>query len=277
MRAIAHCVNTSRRLLCRILPHPIEQKLLPLSVSVSVLRRARTGPLPSQLRSYVRTPPPNRRPNGQTSASATTKFTDNERGFDPRYTTQADINRSGRDRPPRDHEITDPQIMVIDDGAIEGPLSTSFVLTRIEDHESLRMIKPYVPADPAEDRPECQYAVCKIVNKIDEYERRRELREQKKTSAGKPKTKELELTWSIGAHDLGFKMKQMSGFLTRGCKVEVLVAKKKGGRQADRKEAEAVVARLREEVEENGAREAKPATGSPGGTMRFYLEGKTGR
>lgn len=136
------------------------------------------------------------------------------------------------------------------------------------------MIQPYIPADAKNNRPAAQYAVCKIVNKRDEYERQKQLKEKKKAALGKPKTKELELTWAIGEHDLATKMRQMGGFLGKGMKVEVLVAKKKGGKVADGKEAEGVVKRIREEVDNVGGREGKPATGAVGGTMRFYLEGK---
>ncbi|KAG6014508.1 hypothetical protein E4U54_005161 [Claviceps lovelessii] len=278
MRApAAPCINTCRQALCRVFVPPMERtRLLPLPVSVLLpCPRQRPGRgVSCQVRSYVRKPPPGRGPRGQTSAAATEQVARDERGFDKRYTTQTDIDRSGRDRPPRDHEITDPEIMVIDNGVSEGPLSTSYVLTKLEAHESLRMIQPYVPADRKDPDSKFSYAVCKIVNKADEYERQKQLKEKKKAAAGKAKTKEMELTWAIGDHDLGTKMRQMGGFLAKGFKVEVLVAKKKGGKQVDGREAEAVVRRLREAVEQNGGREAKPATGTPGGTMRFYLEGK---
>ncbi|KAK2616652.1 hypothetical protein QQS21_000475 [Conoideocrella luteorostrata] len=230
----------------------------------------------AQIRHYA-TKPPARGPRGPTSAAAKDQVARDDRGFDKRYTTQKDIERSGRDRPPQDHEITDPQIMVIDNGATEGPLSTPFVLSKLEPHESLRMIQAYVPADPKNGRSGAQYAVCKIVNRKDEYERQKQLKAKKKAATAKPKTKELELTWAIGDHDLATKMRQMGGFLGKGLKVEVLVAKKKGGKQVDGKEAEGVVKRIRDEVESHGGREAKPATGQAGGTMRLYLEGKQGR
>ncbi|KAG5984145.1 hypothetical protein E4U55_005858 [Claviceps digitariae] len=280
MRATAQCIHASRRALCRVFVPSMERPLLPLPVSVLLPCRRTgtgtgTGSIAYQLRSYVRKAP-SRGSRGRTPTNATDELENDGRGFDRRYTTQEDINRSGRDRPPRDHEITDPLIMVIDNGVTEGPLSTPYVLTKLEDFESLRMLQPYVPANPQDDRPRCQYALCKIVNKTDDYERRKQLKKKKQAAAGTPKTKELELTWSIGQHDLSTKMRQMGGFLAKGFKVEVLMAKKKGGRKVEEREAEAVVKRLREEVDMNGAREAKPATGEPGGTMRFYLEGKQG-
>ncbi|KYK60857.1 translation initiation factor IF-3 [Drechmeria coniospora] len=197
-----------------------------------------------------------------------------ERAFDRRYTTAKDVERSGRDRPPQDHEITDPQIMVIDGGATEGPLAPAYVLTKLTSAESLRMVRPYVPADAKAGRPHAQLAVCKIVNKRDEYARQKELKEKRKTSAAaKPKSKELELTWSIGDHDLATKMRQMAGFLAKGMKVELMLARKKGGKQVTGDEAADVVRRVRDEATANGAREGKPASGQVGGTMRLYFEG----
>ncbi|KAF5131374.1 Translation initiation factor IF-3 [Metarhizium anisopliae] len=276
MGPMPQCVYNSRRALYRVFVSPSEAPAL------SIVSRLQLSALPvphrnalaaSQVRRYA-VKPPARGPRGQTSVAAAEQLAHDNRGFDKRYTTQQDIARSGRDRPPQDHEITDPQIMVIDNGATEGPLATPFVLTRLEPHESLRMVQPYVPADPKNGRPGAQWAVCKIVNKRDEYERQKQLKEKKKAGVGKPKTKELELTWAIGEHDLATKMRQMGQFLDKGMKVEVLVARKKGGKQVDGKEADGVVRRIRDEVDKVGGREGKSASGAVGGTYRLYLEGK---
>jgi len=96
-------------------------------------------------------------------------------------------------------------------------------------------------------------------------------------AGGKPKTKELELTWAIGAHDLATKMRQMGGFLAKGMKVELMLARKKGGKQVTAEEAADVVRRVREEVAVHGAREGRPASGQVGGTMRMFLEGRAGK
>ncbi|KAG8409399.1 hypothetical protein J3459_017575 [Metarhizium acridum] len=276
MRPTPQCVYNSRRALYRVFVSPSEAPAL------CTVSRLRLFPRPASHRNalsatHVRgyaAKPPARGPRGRTSVAAAEQLAHDNRGFDKRYTTQQDIARSGRDRPPQDHEITDPQIMVIDNGATEGPLATSFVLTRLEPHESLRMVQPYVPADPKNGRRGAQLAVCKIVNKRDEYERQKQLKEKKKAAVGKPKTKELELTWAIGEHDLATKMRQMGQFLGKGMKVEVLVAKKKGGKQVDGKEAEGVVRRIRDEVDKAGGREGKSASGAVGGTYRMYLEGR---
>lgn len=286
MRPSPQCLHNTRRALYRVFVPPSEAAI---GASRSGVRhqqqQQRPQPRPGrsiasrcqlQIREYATSKMPARGPRGETSVAARDRVAREQRGFDTRFTTQADIDRSGRDRPPRDHEITDPQIMVIDNGAMEGPLATPFVLTKLDQaSESLRMISPYVPADAKNGRPKPEFAVCKIVNKKDEYERQKQVKERKKAAAAKPKTKELEFTWAISEHDLTTKLRQMGGFLDKGFKVDVLVAKKKGSRQqVSASEAEAVTKKIREEVVAQGAREAKPATGQVGATMRFYLEGK---
>ncbi|KAL6897520.1 hypothetical protein GGI43DRAFT_95913 [Trichoderma evansii] len=230
-------------------------------------------PAQRQLRLYAGASKPYRGGyKGPTSASSE-NADDKDRGYDRRFTTQKDIERSGRDRPPWDHEITDPQIMVIDNGSAEGPLATRYVLTKLEEGESLRMITPYIPAN-AENNTPAKFAVCKIVNKRDEYERLKQLKEKKKTAvAAKAKTKEMELTWAIGGHDLATKLRQMGGFLNKGMKVELMIGKKKGGRAVEMDEAKDVLKKVKEEIEAAGARETKKPEGQVGGTMRLYLEG----
>ncbi|KAI9149587.1 translation initiation factor IF-3 [Paramyrothecium foliicola] len=193
-----------------------------------------------------------------------------------RYTTAEKIQQSGRSRPPQDHEITDPKIMVIDNGETEGPLSTRLVMSKLEPGESLRMIQPYKPAT---NESPVEFAVCKIVNKRDEYVRQQELKERKRADhqAGRTaskKLKEVDLTWIIGPNDLGTKLRQMSQFLQKGMKVEVVIARKKRTREASADEAANVLRKVREEIETQGFREAKPAEGEVGASMRLYLEGK---
>ncbi|POR35914.1 Translation initiation factor IF-3 [Tolypocladium paradoxum] len=282
MKATSQCLYSSRRALYRVFISPAE---LPRVARVSAQHSPRQlssawavprdGCIGHQIRLYAAKPSrPPPRSGGRGPGDAATRDPD-ARGFDRRFTTQKDIERSGRDRPPQDHEITDPQIMVIDNGASEGPLATSFVLTKLEPDESLRMMQPYVPADPKNGRPSAQLAVCKIVNKRDEYARQRQIRERRKAGdGGKPKTKELELTWAIGEHDLATKMRQMGGFLAKGMKVELMLGRKKGGKQVSGDEAADVLRRVRDEVAAHGGREGKPASGQVGGTMRLFLEGK---
>ncbi|PON24593.1 translation initiation factor IF-3 [Trichoderma gamsii] len=277
--AASRCICDSARFVAsRISCRAPRQSLLPHVSAISSSPSSTSSSLPfwpvqRQLRFYAGASKPYRGGNrGPTSASSGITD-DKDRGYDRRFTTQKDIERSGRDRPPWDHEITDPQIMVIDNGSAEGPLATRYVLTKLEEGESLRMVTPYVPAN-AENNTPAKYAVCKIVNKRDEYERLKQLKEKKKVAvAGKPKTKEMELTWAIGGHDLSTKLRQMSGFLAKGMKVELMIGKKKGGRAVEAEEAREVLKKVREEIEGQGARETKKMEGTVGGTVRLYLEG----
>lgn len=193
--------------------------------------------------------------------------------IDKRFTTKANIEKSGRDRPPQDHEITDPRIMVLDNGNFDGPLTTRYVLARLGEDQSLRMVQPYIPARPKDNVP-AQFAICKIVNKKDEYERQRELKERRRVSrATAAKTKELELNWAISDNDLNTKLRQLSGFLGKGMKVEVIFGKKKRGKQVDEATANELVGKVKKGAEELSAREHKPADGQVGKTLRLYYEG----
>lgn len=226
---------------------------------------------------------------------------DSDRGFSRLFTTAEDIERSRRDRMPQDHEIKDPKIMVLENGSVAGPLSTRYVMSKLDQEtESLRMIRPYIPAGgsakgkgkgsgaataaaggaeaqqgkPASSSaaPE-QFALCQIVNKFEEFLKEKERKEKKKASA-KPKSKELEMTWSIGEHDLQTKMRQLSGFLAKGMKVDLVLGRKKGSKPVDQETMAALVKKIKKEVVETmGARETKPAEGELGRTMRLHLEG----
>lgn len=197
-----------------------------------------------------------------------------ERGFDQRYTTKLDFEKSGRDRLPQDHEIKDPKIMVLDNGNFDGPLLTRNVMSRLGETDSLRMITPYIPAKPKDNVP-AQFAVCKIVNKKEEFERQREVRERRRVAKlTSPKTKELEIGWGISDHDLQTKIKQLDGFLGKGMKVEVVLGqKKKGAKKADAETSKETLEKVRKWIGETGIKEYKPMDGQVARTSRIYLEG----
>lgn len=197
---------------------------------------------------------------------------ENEEQVDRRYTRRDYMEKSGRSRLPWDHEITDPQIMVIDNSAMEGPLSTRFVLTKLAPEESLRMIDPYVPADPKEGTP-VKYAVCKIVNKEDEYKAEKERKEKKKKTA-KPKTKEVEVSWGISENDLLTKMRQLGAFFEKGLKAEIVLGSKKRAKKVSEADAQELLNKVKEEVEARGGRETNPPTGVLGAVMRLSVESK---
>ncbi|KAK7420200.1 hypothetical protein QQX98_002853 [Neonectria punicea] len=264
------CLNNSRRALYRVFVSPLERREAALQRQLLSLVHGHVwSSAPHQSRSFVAQAP---RLKFARPAPEPRVF-DDDRGFDKRYTTKDDVAKSGRDRYPQDHEITDPKIMVLDNGIFDGPLLTRHVLSRLNEGESLRMMNPYVPAKPKDNVP-VQYAVCKVVNKKEEYERQREAKERRRLSkATEAKSKELELNWAIGDHDLQTKMRQLSSFLSKGMRVEVILGKKKNSRKVDDAEAGEVLAKVKKGVEDAGAREYKTMNGHINRTLRLYLEG----
>lgn len=271
------CLQSSRRALYRVFVSPLERheavtrQLVPL-----VHGRSSRVQLPfaqSRLFAASSAQLKPRTPRLADDDAATNDDPD-ERGFDRRYTTKLDFEKSGRDRLPQDHEIKDPKIMVLDNGKFDGPLLSRNVMTRLSDTESLRMITPYIPARPKDNVP-AQYAVCKIVNKREEFERQREVRERRRVAKlTSPKTKELEIGWGISDHDLQTKMKQLEGFLSKGMKVEVVLGqKKKGAKKADNDTAKETLDKVRKWIEDTGTKEYKPMDGAVARTSRIYLEG----
>ncbi|KAK2759663.1 translation initiation factor [Colletotrichum kahawae] len=186
-------------------------------------------------------------------------------------------NRENKNRPPENDRIRDRNIMVVDEeNKLAGPYSTAKVLLSLDlEKETLRMVSP-APSDPGPDQP--AYAVCKIIDIQEERARTRKLEQAKKLQAKANKTKELEINWAIASNDLNHKMRQLRTFLTKGFKVEVLMAKKKGSRVATADEAQALVQAVRDVVEETrGAKEYKASEGQPLKVMRLYLSGKAGQ
>ena len=83
---------------------------------------------------------------------------------------------------------------------------------------------------------------------------------QKKSKQLKPK--QLELNWAISGHDFEIKLAQMADFLDKGKKVEILLAPKKRQRRATEEEAQEVIKKLRDKIDEVGAREVKTMEGA---------------
>ncbi|KAM0340854.1 hypothetical protein ACHAPU_010270 [Fusarium lateritium] len=261
------CLQSSRRALYRVFVEHSPRQFLPTTQRTLPLHHNRFfSASPLQLKARRENP----RLEDQDS-----EFIDEEKGYDRRYTTQDEFAKSGRDRLPKDHEIKDPKIMVLDNGVFDGPLLTRNVLSRLADTESLRMVTPYIRADPKNNK-DVQYAICKIVNKKEEYERQRELHERRRVSKQtSAKKKDLEMSWAISDHDLKIKTKQLVSFLEKGMKVEVVLGFKKKGQKKRTSEdtTEEVFAKVTNLVKDLGSKEYKPREGEVGRTMRIYLEG----
>lgn len=118
---------------------------------------------------------------------------------------------------------------------------------------------------------------CRIISKKEQYELDRQRQKQKvqaKKNSGEASTKTVELSWAIDGNDLAHRMKKVVEFLNEGRKVEVVLAKKKGGRKATGEECEGVVARILETVEGvKGAKVGKAMEGKVGGVLTLFFEG----
>lgn len=199
-----------------------------------------------------------------------------EEVIDRRWTTQATLERTGRERWPWDHEITDPQIMVYDNGSVEGPLDTQFVLTKIAPHESLRMVTPYEPADPKKGTQQ-KYPLCKIVEKDAEYKKKKDLEAEKKKQKAKDKAakiKEFEITWTSTDHDTANKVKHICAALAKGYSVTVTLSSKRKGKKQDLSGIDFVhvLNKAKEGIEAGGGKEKKAQDGELGETVKLFYE-----
>ena len=114
------------------------------------------------------------------------------------------------------------------------------------------------------------------MSKKEIYEQERVKRDQKvaarKNSADNAKT--IELNWAIAEGDLAHRMKRVEEFLGQGRKVEVVLAKRKGGRKASVEECEGLVGRIQDVVGRvEGAKVGKSMEGKLGGVATLFLEG----
>ncbi|KAF6817342.1 Translation initiation factor IF-3 [Colletotrichum sojae] len=177
---------------------------------------------------------------------------------------------------PTDKDIEDQIVMVVnEEGKLDGPYRTRNVLSSLDpETETLRMVSR-APREPAEGQP--QFAICKIINKRDEKEKERAMEKSRKEQSRKAtRIKELEINWAIAPNDLQHKLRQMRTFLQKGFKVDVLLAKKKGSRVANRDEADALIQAIRDAKSEvRGAKEWKEPDGKPLKVLKLYFSGST--
>ncbi|KAK7966061.1 translation initiation factor [Apiospora aurea] len=191
---------------------------------------------------------------------------------------------------PTDNAIPYKFVKVADEtGALSKPQRTSDVLATLDRQKySLVMVAP--PPEPKEDEleegeedvdenlsfqdmplAEPEAAICRL---IDKYAYAKVAEEKEKEARRKKlNTKELELNWAIAAHDLSHKIGQLEAFLSKGKTVEVMLAKRRGGRVATREEGEALIERLEEAATGVRAVVAKREGEFPG-MVKLKFEGR---
>lgn len=184
---------------------------------------------------------------------------------------------------PQDHEILDRFVMVVDvDNRISGPHRTDDVLRRLDPaREILRVVSRGNPQAAAAARGPGDgddavqaYTVCKVVDKAADFAAERQRREKQKADRRdkKGRTKEMELNWAIGAHDLQHKLDKIVELLGKGYRVEVLLAKKRQSRIATEQEAQELLTKVKEAVERTGGRQWKENDGKVLKTLKMFFE-----
>jgi translation initiation factor IF-3 len=116
--------------------------------------------------------------------------------------------------------------------------------------------------------------VCKLEDKKAAYEAEKEKKKLKQAKTAAEGTKTLELNWAIDQNDLGHRMKRMQEFLGQGKKVEIVLARKKGGRRATAEECEELLQKIDLAAEAvKGTKEVKKFEGKLAGMGNLMYEG----
>ncbi|KAJ9618943.1 hypothetical protein H2203_008759 [Taxawa tesnikishii (nom. ined.)] len=175
----------------------------------------------------------------------------------PRRSFTTSGPRLVQSRPPQkrtqlwDEEIRARRVQVVDDvtKSLLPPQLRNDVLSSLDRKTHRLVVDPYL-----QDR------VQKEQYHADKAKQAQQKAAKKKGSPDSIKT--LELNWAIDSNDLGHRLKRAEEFLQEGRKVEIVLAKKKGGRIATTEECEAVLERIEEVVENvKGAKESKRCRG----------------
>ncbi|KAJ5127108.1 hypothetical protein N7448_007887 [Penicillium atrosanguineum] len=156
---------------------------------------------------------------------------------------------------PSNEAIGGPYVQLVNkDNDLDPPIRLSQVLASFDHREwFLQQVSEGAP-----DRP----PVCKILNKKET--KIKEKARAKAAKATKIQTKKLELNWAIDAHDLKHRLGQLTTFLEKGAKVELVLTKKKGKRAATVDEIKHVMQSVMDTTKEIGGTQVKAMEGEPG-------------
>lgn len=177
-----------------------------------------------------------------------------------------------------DEEITARRVQLVDPETNKPgpPQGTRFVL-RSFDRKTHRLvcISP-LPTPKSKEAEEEWIPICKLMDKKEQYLKDKAKADQKKAAkkSSADTLKTLELNWAIDLNDLGHRMKRMKEFLEEGRKVDIVLARKKGGRVASVEDCNALLQKIREQAESvQGAKELKALEGKLGGFATLSYEG----
>ncbi|KAJ5773511.1 hypothetical protein N7457_008407 [Penicillium paradoxum] len=112
--------------------------------------------------------------------------------------------------------------------------------------------------------------VCKVYNKKEV--RAHEKAKAKSARSSKVALKQIELNWAIDAHDLSHRLKQLSTFLEKGRRVEVLLTTKKRKRSPTVDEIKQVMQSVLDTIREAGGTQTKAMEGEPGKQLKITAQ-----
>jgi translation initiation factor IF-3 len=177
-------------------------------------------------------------------------------------------------RLPRDEEIQDYMVRIVsDDHKLSPPQYTSSILNSIDRKNKTLVMVAMSDSDPDSNLDGLSYPICKIQSKkaLREAEKAR----QKKKELPSATVKTIELNWAIDPHDLHHRLQRVKEFLSKGWRVDVVMAGRKKGRKATPEEAKILVGNIREAMKEvEGSKEWREMEGSLGAAATIFLVGK---
>jgi translation initiation factor IF-3 len=94
----------------------------------------------------------------------------------------------------------------------------------------------------------------------------------KAARAAKVSVKQMELNWAIDNNDLTHRLKQITAFLEKGCKVEIILLRKKGKRPPTVEEVKSVMDKVLQAVKDADAVQTKAMEGEPGRRLMLTVK-----
>ena len=172
-----------------------------------------------------------------------------------------------------DEEIQSQFVHIVDSSGKLGPAITRFDALHSFDRQTHHLVQvaPLLESDPATGEP--TPPVCKVISKEELRAIERSKSKAKTKKSPDQLTKQLEINWAIDQHDLQHRLKRFAEFLEQGRRVEILLARKKSGRQATTDEALHLLEILRGTCEDVGGKEWKMMEGKVGFMAKLYFEG----
>ncbi|KAJ5835223.1 hypothetical protein N7447_001249 [Penicillium robsamsonii] len=167
------------------------------------------------------------------------------------------------EKPPINEAIRAPFVQVVnDEGDLDPPTRLEDVLESF-DHADYFLLQ--VQEGNYDNPP-----VCKVYNKKEV--RAREKAKAKSARETKVTFKQIELNWAIDPHDLSHRLKQLSTFLEKGRRVEILLTTKKRKRNPTVDEIKQVMQSVLDTIREAGGTQTKAMEGEPGKQLKITAQ-----